>query len=253
MNAIEGHVPREVVCALTAYIDFCYIARRASLSTQDLDELDAALGRYHHYRPIFQDLGVREPGPAGLSLPRQHAMKHYRNLIEQFAAPNGLCSSMTEAKHIKAVKEPWRRSNRYKALGQMLQTNQRLDKLAAARVDFANRGMLDGSIIHWVWEYLDRMVRLLERENSAGEHEGSVDDGERGEDGGSDAEHGEMEADGQGMRGATIPLGAGEKTGVEEAMAADADEGWQVPNREDGGPVDDADIINRVVLAKTAR
>lgn len=58
--------------------------------------------------------------------------------------------------------------------------------------------------------------------------------------------------DRQGMRGATIPIGAGEKSGIEEAIAAEVEEGWQVPNREDGGPVDDANVINRVVLAKTA-
>ncbi|KAF9553018.1 hypothetical protein CPC08DRAFT_728207 [Agrocybe pediades] len=63
-------------------------------------------------------------------------------MIREFGAPNGLCSSITESKHIKAVKEPWRRSNHYEALGQMLVTNQRLDKLAAARVDFKSRGML---------------------------------------------------------------------------------------------------------------
>ena len=69
-------------------------------------------------------------------------MEHYPDHIFEFGAPNGLCSSITESKHIKAVKEPWRRSNRFQALGQMLRTNQRLDRLAAARVDFENRGML---------------------------------------------------------------------------------------------------------------
>ena len=57
--------------------------------------------------------------------------------------PGGVCSSITESQHITAVKKPWCRSSRYKALGQMLVTNQQLDKLAAARVDFINRGMLD--------------------------------------------------------------------------------------------------------------
>lgn len=61
-----------------------------------------------------------------------------------FGAPNGLCSSITENRHIQAVKEPWRRSNRHEPLGQMLLTNQRLAKLAAARVDFTARGMLQG-------------------------------------------------------------------------------------------------------------
>jgi hypothetical protein len=74
-------------------------------------------------------------------------MKHYPDLIRLFGAPNGLCSSMTENKHIKAVKQPWRRSNRYNALGQMLVTNQRLDKIAALRVDFMKRGMLNGTCL----------------------------------------------------------------------------------------------------------
>jgi hypothetical protein len=72
---------------------------------------------------------------------------HYAHVIQLFGAPNGLCSSITESKHIKAVKEPWRRSSKYKALGQMLVTNQRLSKLAAARVDFESRGMLEGTCL----------------------------------------------------------------------------------------------------------
>ncbi|OBZ67134.1 hypothetical protein A0H81_12921 [Grifola frondosa] len=58
-----------------------------------------------------------------------------------------LCSSITESKHIKAVKDPWRRSSRHKAIGQMLVSNQRLDKLAASRVDFKKRGMLKGTCL----------------------------------------------------------------------------------------------------------
>jgi len=41
-----------------------------------------------------------------------------------------------------AVKCPWRHSSHYKALAQILKVNERLHKLAAARVDFAARGML---------------------------------------------------------------------------------------------------------------
>ena len=57
-------------------------------------------------------------------------------MIHEFGAPNGLFSSITESKHIKAIKEPWRHSSHFEALGQMILTNQRLDKLVAARVDF---------------------------------------------------------------------------------------------------------------------
>ncbi|KAG1809306.1 uncharacterized protein BJ212DRAFT_1448759 [Suillus subaureus] len=76
-----------------------------------------------------------------------HSMVHYVDMIRLFGAPNGLCSSITESKHIKAIKEPWRWSNRHNALGQMLVTNQRLDKLAASHADFDVRGMLTGTIL----------------------------------------------------------------------------------------------------------
>lgn len=101
--------------------------------------IDEALKNFHQYQKAFQDVGICVEG---FSLPRQHSLIHYLHLICLFAAPNGLCTSITESKHIKAVKEPWCRSNRYNALGQMLITNQRLDKLAASRVNFEKRGML---------------------------------------------------------------------------------------------------------------
>ena len=91
------------------------------------------------------------------NLPWQHSLNHYVKVICAFGSPNGLCSSITESKHIKAVKEPWRRSSRFEALSQMLLTNQRLDKLAAARVDFTDRGMLEGTCLSLVWDQILRM------------------------------------------------------------------------------------------------
>jgi hypothetical protein len=67
---------------------------------------------------------------------------HYHFLIEEFGAPGGLCSSITEFRHITAVKKPWRHSNRFNALGQMLLTNQRLDKLHAFCVKLIAENML---------------------------------------------------------------------------------------------------------------
>jgi hypothetical protein len=126
-----------MVRAISAFMDFCYLVRRSVIDEDDLVDIDTAVANFHHHRVAFNR--VR---PDGYSLPRQHSLKHYRFLIQEFGAPNGLCSSITESKHIKAIKEPWRRSSRFEALPQMLVTNQRLDKLAAARVDFQARGML---------------------------------------------------------------------------------------------------------------
>jgi hypothetical protein len=129
-----------MVRALSAFMDFCYLVRRNILDESTLDAIDAAVARFHANRVIFEDVGIR----SGFSLPRQHSVKHFRLLIQMFGAPNGLCSSITESKHIKAVKEPYRRSSHFEALGQMLLTNQRIDKLAACRINLAACSMLDG-------------------------------------------------------------------------------------------------------------
>ena len=106
--------------------------------------LTDALKRFHDHWVIFEECGVRADR---FALPQQHALSHYPSLIWAFGVPNGLCSSITESKHIKAVKEPWRHSGCHEALGQMLLTNQWLDKLAVSHVDFRDRGMLDGTCL----------------------------------------------------------------------------------------------------------
>jgi hypothetical protein len=102
-----------MIQAIRAFLEFCYIVRRDIVDTKSLDNLEDALGRFHTHRKIFQECGIRADG---FNLPRQHSLMHYHHLIREFGAPNGLCSSITESKHIKAVKEPWRRSNRFNAL-----------------------------------------------------------------------------------------------------------------------------------------
>lgn len=146
--AIKGLVPDEIVQTFSAFMEFCYLARRSVLTDTSLAQLEAAIDLFHHHRQIFVQTGVRPEGFA--SLIRQHSVDHYPHHVRQFGAPNGLCSSITESKHIKAVKEPWRRSSRFEALGQMLLTNQRLDKLAASRADFHARGMLVGTLLYAV-------------------------------------------------------------------------------------------------------
>ncbi|KAG6919386.1 hypothetical protein DXG01_006935, partial [Tephrocybe rancida] len=143
LPAISGHVPPQMVEALRHFLEFCYLARRSVLDEDDLVSIDNSVENFHKARVIFREVGVR---PDGFSLPRQHSIVHYRHLIQEFGAPNGLCSSITESAHIRLVKKPWRRSSRYKALGQMLLINQRNDKLAASRVDFKTRGMLNNSL-----------------------------------------------------------------------------------------------------------
>ncbi|KAK7019693.1 hypothetical protein VNI00_017993 [Paramarasmius palmivorus] len=152
--AIDGLVPSQIVKAFSAFMDFCYIARRNALTPDDLRQLEAALAHFHEHQQIFKDLGIHDT----LSLPRQHALKHYPRSIRLFGSPNGLCSSITESKHIKAVKEPWRRSNRYNAMSQMTASLSRIDKLTAAHQAFHARGMLMGSTADYTAMIADGII-----------------------------------------------------------------------------------------------
>ncbi|KAF9790606.1 hypothetical protein BJ322DRAFT_1104263 [Thelephora terrestris] len=210
VNALEGYVPPDIIKTFNTFLDFCYLARQNVLTEDSLDALGTALERFHHYREIFRVSGVR---PDGFSLPRQHSLKHYRRNIENFGAPNGLCSSITESKHITAVKKPWRRSNRYEALKQMLTINTRNDKLAAAHADFSSRGMLRGTCLG---DALQKLRQTVDAE--------SVSD--------SDDEDEFSGPDGNGEAGSDLDLD-------------------HVDNEDDGspGPVDGPSIFSEVILA----
>ncbi|TBU40371.1 hypothetical protein BD309DRAFT_993112 [Dichomitus squalens] len=143
LPAIAGYVPDQMVQCIAALLDFAYLARRSSHTGATLGAMNDILGHFHNLRTIFEEVGVR---PEGFSLPRQHSLVHYVRSIKLFGSPNGLCSSITESKHIDAVKRPWRASNRRDAIGQILRTLTRCSKMAAARVEFGRRGMLRGDV-----------------------------------------------------------------------------------------------------------
>jgi hypothetical protein len=133
--------------------------------------------KFHELRDVFIALGVH----VSISLPRQHALFHYWPSIQLFGSPNGLCSSITESKHIKAVKEPWRRSSRYKALGQMLRTLGRLSKMTALRQIFSERRMLTGTTSSYTAQMVingedGRLKSEAEMENMSCDDEGDEND-----------------------------------------------------------------------------
>ena len=133
---------------IRAFFEFCYLAHRDVHNHSSISQMESTLQEFCAAREIFQETGIQVNRSEMdiFSLPRQHSLEHYPNRIWDFGAPNGLCSFITESKHIKAVKEPWQQSNCFNALGQMLLTNQWLDKVAAAQIEFDKCSMLGGSL-----------------------------------------------------------------------------------------------------------
>jgi hypothetical protein len=140
--AIVGHTPGRMVQCVAAFMDFCYLARLSVHDRMTLDKMEHALNRFKYLRKVFINEGVW----TNFALPRQHALFHYTTGICLFGSLNGICSSITELKHIHAVKEPWRRSNRRNPLKQILLTNIRLNKIAAACSDFRSCGLLNNDV-----------------------------------------------------------------------------------------------------------
>ncbi|KAF6763988.1 hypothetical protein DFP72DRAFT_873930 [Ephemerocybe angulata] len=141
LASIVGYVPSEMVRCLAAFLEVCYIFRRNAITSSALKSAKTKLTEFHELRKIFIETGTR----SHISLPRQHALSHFPISIIDFGSPNGLCSSITESCHITAVKNPWRMSNRYNALPQMLVTITRMDKLATLRRILSNAGLLHGT------------------------------------------------------------------------------------------------------------
>ncbi len=88
---------------------------------------------------FFIRSGVRED----FNLPRQHFYAPLLPAFIEFGAPKwSVALQSQKVDTLPLWKKPWRRSNRYKALSQMLLTNQRLDKLNAFSADLVHRGMI---------------------------------------------------------------------------------------------------------------
>jgi hypothetical protein len=166
-----------MVKCVAALLDFCYFVRRNTICTDTLEKAASALRRFHQYRDIFIQTGVR---PGTISLPRQHSLNHYLKSIRLFGSPNGLCSSITESKHIPAVKKPWRRSSRFNALIQMLRTNQRMEKMHALQRVFANKGMMEGTTLSYTENVLRGNSEELVPSTSAVEIEDDPDRDDHG-------------------------------------------------------------------------
>ena len=68
-----GHVPAQMVRAISAFMEFCYLVQRSQIDEDTLAAIEHAVRCFHQERVIFLEVGVRED----FSLPRQHLLVHY--------------------------------------------------------------------------------------------------------------------------------------------------------------------------------
>ena len=84
LPAIAGLVPEQMVRALSAFLEFCYLVRQSQIDEDVLIKIDAAIEHYHIERKIFVDCGIR----SNFNLPRQTPFciieLSYRSLVPKW-------------------------------------------------------------------------------------------------------------------------------------------------------------------------
>ena len=93
-----------MVQAITAFLDFCYLIWQPVFMSEVLDKIDTTLNTYYKFREIFHEAGILDRDEFPI---KQHAIAHFQHLIEEYGAPNAICTSIIEFKHIDTVKKPY--------------------------------------------------------------------------------------------------------------------------------------------------
>ena len=78
LPAVAGYLPSPMVQCLQHIIEFCYFVRCDVIDEVGLAAIEKVLSVFHTARVVFEQEGV---WPDGISLPQQHALLHYSDLI----------------------------------------------------------------------------------------------------------------------------------------------------------------------------
>ena len=121
----SGHSPARLLLAVRGMLDFLYLAQYKAHSVATLDQMEAALARFHANKQIFVDLDVR----AHFRLPKLHNAGHYRYSIELFGTTDNYNTQTTERLHIDFAKDAFNASNTRDELAQMTRWLERKEKI----------------------------------------------------------------------------------------------------------------------------
>ncbi|PPQ98035.1 hypothetical protein CVT26_003097 [Gymnopilus dilepis] len=115
----------KLVRAVRAALDFLYLAKCPVHTSETLERLDDALGRFHANRDIFISLEIR----SNFNIPKFHYMGHYRHFIERFGTADNFNTEYTERLHIDLAKDAYRASNHKDEYPQMTAWLDRKEKV----------------------------------------------------------------------------------------------------------------------------
>ncbi|KAG8734479.1 hypothetical protein FRC10_011704 [Ceratobasidium sp. 414] len=117
---LDAQVLTDFVCMIRALLDLSYLAHSAQLTDEELTEMGNALAAFHKAKHVLLDLGIYRGRGAFDHIAKLHMVSHYLHDIRKLGVPDGFSTETPEHLHIIYVKIPWRMSNRWEPLPQMV-------------------------------------------------------------------------------------------------------------------------------------
>jgi hypothetical protein len=125
LGCLVGCMPSKGIAAVTALLDFIYIAQYSTHDSITLGYLQDALDRFQKNRGYFITTLVRED----FNIPKFHSLLHYIESIECFGTTDNYNTEMFERLHIDFAKHGWRASNQRDEFPQMIRWLSRQEKI----------------------------------------------------------------------------------------------------------------------------
>jgi hypothetical protein len=107
LGCLIGKMPTYGIQAITALLDFIYLAQYPTHDTITLGYLQDALDLFHKYCHYFIDTLVQKD----FNIPKFHSLLHYIEAIELFRTTDNYNTEIFECLHIDFAKEGWCTSN----------------------------------------------------------------------------------------------------------------------------------------------
>jgi len=127
LGCLVGSMPATGIKAVTALLDFIYIAQYTAHDNTTFGYLRDALQRFRQHRQYFLDCKIRKH----FSIPKFHSLLHYIESIELFGTTDNYNTEMFERLHIDFAKHGWRATNQRDEFPQMIRWLSRQEKVAS--------------------------------------------------------------------------------------------------------------------------
>jgi hypothetical protein len=119
LSTLVGAVNTQVVSAVRSLLDFGYLAHMASMTDEDLTDMDQVLQEFHQHKSALVSKGIMMFTQFD-DIPKLHMILHYTWSICQLGTPDGYSTKSPESLHTEFVKTPWRKTSMHDPIPQMV-------------------------------------------------------------------------------------------------------------------------------------